>query len=81
MNEDKKTKRISKESAKKALGIYKYIEPYKYRFIIGLVFLALSKDTSYNVILGKGKNVPETSPSTIKLRPVDAFTIAASGSL
>jgi len=44
--EEKKTKRISKESAKKALGIYKYIAPYKYRFIIGLLFLALSSASS-----------------------------------
>ena len=44
--EAKKTKRISKESARKALGLYRYIEPYKYRFIIGLVFLALSSASS-----------------------------------
>lgn len=44
--EEKKTKRISKASAKKALGIYGYIEPYKWRFFIGMFFLAISSVSS-----------------------------------
>lgn len=46
MSEDKKPKRISKESARRALGIYRYIEPYKYRFFLGLFFLAVSSASS-----------------------------------
>ena len=44
--EEKKTKRITKESARKALGLYRYIEPYKWRFIIGLLFLVVSSGTT-----------------------------------
>lgn len=46
MEEAKKTKRISRESAKKALGLYRYIAPYKYRFITGLVFLIFSSSST-----------------------------------
>lgn len=44
--EEKKPKRISKEAARKALGLYRYIEPYKWRFFIGLGFLGLSSGSS-----------------------------------
>jgi len=46
MEDEKKVKRVSKESLKKALGLYRYIAPYKYRFIAGLLFLALSSASS-----------------------------------
>jgi len=42
-NETKKP--ISKESFKKGARIFKYVTPYKYKFIIGLIFLALSSST------------------------------------
>ncbi len=38
----KKPKGIKKSSLKKALKLYKYIKPYQFKFIIGLVFLFLS---------------------------------------
>lgn len=44
--EEKKTRRISKESARKALGLYRYIEPYKYRFFVGLFFLVVSSSST-----------------------------------
>jgi len=44
--EEKKPKRITKESARKALGLYRYIEPYKWRFFIGLLFLIVSSSST-----------------------------------
>lgn len=41
MAEDKK-KKITKESFKRALGLYRYIAPHKYRFFAGLIFLVVS---------------------------------------
>lgn len=54
MSEDKKPTRISKESAKKALGIYRYIEPYKYRFFLGMFFLVLSSVSSLGLFNSMG---------------------------
>lgn len=38
-------KRISKESFKKGARIFNYVKPYKFKFFIGLIFLALSSST------------------------------------
>lgn len=64
MSEDKKLKKISKESAKKALGVYEYIKPYKWRFFLGLIFLAISSVCSLiifkflgNLVGAQTKNV------------------------
>ncbi|MCG9910832.1 MAG: ATP-binding cassette domain-containing protein [Flavobacteriales bacterium] len=40
--QEKKSRKISKESIQKAIGLYRYIAPYKYRFIIGMLFLVVS---------------------------------------
>jgi ABC-type multidrug transport system fused ATPase/permease subunit len=40
--EEEKKKKVTGESLKKALGLYRYIAPYKYRFIAGLIFLIFS---------------------------------------
>ncbi|MGV3588260.1 MAG: ABC transporter ATP-binding protein [Adhaeribacter sp.] len=38
-------KRISKESFKQGSRIFSYVKPYRFKFIIGLIFLALSSST------------------------------------
>lgn len=38
--------KLSKESIKENLWVFKYIIPYRYRFILGLVFIALSGVTT-----------------------------------
>ena len=38
--------KITKDSLKKALGIFKFIGPYKWKFAIGMIFLALTGATA-----------------------------------
>jgi ABC-type multidrug transport system fused ATPase/permease subunit len=40
--EEEKKKKVTGESIKKALGLYRYIAPHKYRFFAGLIFLIFS---------------------------------------
>ncbi|GAB5557652.1 MAG: ABC transporter transmembrane domain-containing protein [Schleiferiaceae bacterium] len=40
--EEKKSRGIKSSSLKKALSLYKYIKPYQFKFIVGLVFLFFS---------------------------------------
>lgn len=42
MAEDKKRKKLNKETFSKSLKLYKYIKPYRGEFAVGLVFLLLS---------------------------------------
>jgi len=53
--DDKKSKRISRESFKRALRILKFFKPYKGRYIVGFVFLILTSVTSlaFPWLLGK----------------------------
>lgn len=40
--EKKKRKRLTKDSLKKSLRLYKYVKPYRAEFAVGMVFLVLS---------------------------------------
>lgn len=42
MAEEKKRKRLSRETFQKSLKLYKYIKPYRGEFAVGMVFLLLS---------------------------------------
>ncbi|TPE43513.1 ABC transporter ATP-binding protein [Pontibacter mangrovi] len=48
-------KKITKESFRRGLRIFSYVLPYKYKFIVGLVFLALSSLTmmAFPYLVGK----------------------------
>jgi ABC-type multidrug transport system fused ATPase/permease subunit len=50
-----KPPKLSKESYKKALRVFKYITPYKWLFIVGMLFLTLSSITTmgFPYLLGK----------------------------
>ena len=41
-NEDEPKKKITKETLKKSLRLFKYVKPYFGTFLIGLIFLFLS---------------------------------------
>ncbi|MCF8450224.1 MAG: ATP-binding cassette domain-containing protein [Taibaiella sp.] len=45
-NDDLPKVKISKESLKEAMMIFKYIQPYRAKFIVGLVFISLSAGTT-----------------------------------
>lgn len=69
MKEERK-KRVSKEAAKRALRIFKYVMPYKGTFSLGLVFLLLSVFTfmTFPSLLGRLLAGDEAEQS-----PIDAF--------
>ncbi|WP_114781762.1 ABC transporter ATP-binding protein [Botryobacter ruber] len=53
--EGEKGKRITKESFKRGLRVFRYVLPYKYKFIIGLIFLTFSSLTfmGFPYLVGK----------------------------
>lgn len=58
--------KVSKESLKEALVLFKYIKPYKGKFIFGLVFIALSavSTLAFPVLLGKMIDAASPGAST-----------------
>ncbi len=74
---DPKDKRkISKEGIKKALKVFRFILPYKWPFIAGLVFLALSTSTTlaFPSLIGEITRVIEGN-SRFKLNDVILFFV------
>src|SRR5580698_1527819 len=53
--EEKKSKRITKESFKKALRVLKFFKPYRGRYFVGFIFLVLTTLTAlaFPKMLGK----------------------------
>src|SRR5882724_5623091 len=54
--------KITKESLREALVLFKYIRPYRGRFIASLVFIALSAFTTALFPLFLGKMIDSVSP-------------------
>src|SRR5690348_9666123 len=54
--------KISKESIREALVLFRYLRPYKTQFILGLVFIALSAFTTSLFPLFLGKMIDAASP-------------------
>src|SRR3982751_1173563 len=54
--------KISKESLRQALILFTYLKPYKGRFILSLVFIALSAFTTSLFPLFLGKMIDAASP-------------------
>lgn len=54
--------KISKESLREALVLFRYLKPYKGQFILGLVFIALSAFTTSLFPLFLGKMIDAASP-------------------
>ncbi|MFN5921115.1 MAG: ABC transporter ATP-binding protein, partial [Bacteroidota bacterium] len=55
LEEDKPKTKINKESLRQALQLYTYIRPYKTKFILSMLFIALSAFTTslFPFFLGK----------------------------
>jgi ABC-type multidrug transport system fused ATPase/permease subunit len=56
--------KISKENMRQALVLFRYLKPYRARFILGLVFIALSAFTTALFPLFLGKMIDAASPGT-----------------
>src|SRR5918993_1312173 len=62
-NDTKKVK-ISKESLRQALTLFSYLKPYRGKFVLSLVFIALSAFTTSLFPLFLGKMIDAASPGT-----------------
>lgn len=75
--------KINKESLRKISGLLNYLKPYKWKFIIGLVFLFLSSITglAFPILLGamidaaQGNQRYEFLPASINLIGIISFVI------
>ncbi len=56
--------KITKESVKEALVLFSYLKPYRGKFILSLVFIALSAFTTALFPLFLGKMIDAVSPGT-----------------
>ncbi|MEJ0104357.1 MAG: hypothetical protein WDO19_18120 [Bacteroidota bacterium] len=56
--------KISKESLRQALILFTYLKPYRGKFILGLLFIALSAFTTSLFPLFLGKMIDAASPGT-----------------
>ena len=54
--------KINKENLRQALVLFKYLKPYRGKFILGLVFIALSAFTTSLFPLFLGKMIDAASP-------------------
>jgi ABC-type multidrug transport system fused ATPase/permease subunit len=63
-SEETKKVKISKESLRQALNLFSYLKPYKGKFILSLVFIALSAFTTSLFPLFLGKMIDAASPGT-----------------
>src|ERR671917_446320 len=61
-SDDTKKVKISKESLRQALTLYSYLKPYRGKFILSLVFIALSAFTTSLFPLFLGKMIDAASP-------------------
>ncbi len=57
--------KVSKESLREALVLFTYLKPYKGRFILGLVFIALSAFTTSLFPLFLGKMIDAVTPGAM----------------
>jgi ABC-type multidrug transport system fused ATPase/permease subunit len=67
--EDVEKVKVSKESLKEALVLFKYIKPYKGKFIFGLIFIALSAISTLAFPVLLGKMIDAASPGTASQLP------------
>lgn len=64
--------KVSKESLKEALVLFKYIKPYQGKFIFGLVFIALSAVSTLAFPVLLGKMIDAASPGASSALPTTA---------
>ena len=57
--------KISKESLKEALVLFKYLKPYRGKFIGGLIFIALSAISTLAFPVLLGKMIDAASPEMV----------------
>lgn len=75
-----KVEKPSKDSIKKAKGIFKYMRPYRGMFVIGWIFLVLSTSTGMifpylmGQLLGQGSSDPGDTSSAINAIGMDQVT-------
>ena len=77
-NKDKTKKpKLTKESIKKAKGIFTYLRPYRFTFMIGWIFLILSSSVGLlfpylmGELLGSPNNSASSNGDTISLMSLD----------
>jgi ABC-type multidrug transport system fused ATPase/permease subunit len=71
--EEPRKVKISKESFREALVLFSYLKPYKSKFILSLVFIALSAFTTSLFPLFLGKMIDAVSPGSVASGTSAAF--------
>ncbi|HSC38028.1 MAG TPA: ABC transporter transmembrane domain-containing protein, partial [Chitinophagaceae bacterium] len=61
---DRPKVKITRESLREALSLFRYIKPYRGKFILSMVFIALSAFTTAMFPLFLGKMIDAASPVT-----------------
>jgi ABC-type multidrug transport system fused ATPase/permease subunit len=78
-NHKEKPPKLTKESYKKALRVFRYITPYKGLFIVGMIFLTLSSITTmgFPYLLGKlfGTSTADSPSSLMDLTNANAVFV------
>ncbi|MFZ4798992.1 MAG: ABC transporter ATP-binding protein [Bacteroidia bacterium] len=67
--------KVSKESLKEALVLFKYIKPYQGKFIFGLIFIALSAISTLAFPVLLGKMIDAASPGLANQLPTSNMPI------
>ena len=67
--EEPKKVKISKESLREVLVLFTYLKPYRAKFILSLVFIALSAFTTSLFPLFLGKMIDAASPGAASSAP------------
>lgn len=65
-NDDAPKAKLTKESLKKALRLYSFLKPYKFKFLVGMLFLFLTSATALIFPLLMGKLVDAANDALIQ---------------
>ncbi|MFT2010185.1 ABC transporter ATP-binding protein [Pontibacter sp. 13R65] len=76
--EGEKGKPITKESFKKSLRVFRYVLPYKYKFIIGLIFLTFSSLTfmGFPYLVGQLFDTTTLGSTNVALERINFIAVA-----
>jgi len=66
--------KLSKENLRQAISLLKYVRPYRGKFILGLLFIALTAISTSMFPLFLGKMIDAASPGAVKMPGIPADT-------
>jgi ABC-type multidrug transport system fused ATPase/permease subunit len=77
LNDDLPKTKISKKSINKSFQLFKYLLPYKWQFLLGMMFLVLTSLTAiaFPKLMGNLINASQISPQEIKKVGISLFVL------